>query len=265
MSDIEILHGPNQPILGEYHRKRLPNEKGTRDFNPDLFKKYPWTSFQMSTKSIVCFPCEKFLRDHSFAFSNWEKPERLAKHAQSNSHKLAMSKWIALKINKRQEISVLVQLDNAHRDMVKKNRAYLRVTVESILFTAQQNIPQRGHSEDRSNIGQDSDVNRGNLIELLHLRCRDIPWLAEKLNSQLATHQQWLSPDIQNEILNIPSDLVLKNISKAVGKTGKFSIIVDETTDVSNKEQVSVCLHYIHNGQPAETIQEAASTLRRNS
>ncbi|XP_066964231.1 zinc finger MYM-type protein 1-like [Macrobrachium rosenbergii] len=150
-----------------------------------------------------------------------------------------MSKWIALKRNKRQETSVLVQLDNAHRDMVQKNGAYLRVIVESILFTAQQNIPQRGHSEDRSNIGQDSE---------------DIPWLAERLTSQLATHQQWLSPNIQNEILNIASDLVLKDISKAVGKTGKFSLIVDETTDVSNKEQVSVCLHYIHNGQPAETF-----------
>ncbi|XP_066940948.1 zinc finger MYM-type protein 1-like [Macrobrachium rosenbergii] len=165
-----------------------------------------------------------------------------------------MSKWIALKINKRQETSVLAHLDHAHRDMVQKNRAYLRMIVESILFTAQQNIPQRGHPEDRYNIGQDSDVNRGNLIELLHLRCRVIPWLAERLTSQLATHQQWLSPNIQNEILNIASDLILKDISKAVGKTGKFSIIVDETTDVSNKEQVSVCLRCIHNGQPAETF-----------
>ncbi|XP_066948596.1 zinc finger MYM-type protein 1-like [Macrobrachium rosenbergii] len=177
-----------------------------------------------------------------------------AKHAQSNSHKLAMSKWIALKRNKRQEMSVLVQLGNAHRDMVQKNRTYLRVIVESILFTAQQNIPQRGHSEDRSITGEDSEVNRGNLIELLHLRCRDIPWLAKRLTSQLATHQQWFSPNIQNEILNIASDLVLKDISKAVGKTGKFSLIVDETTDVSNKEEVSVCLRYILNGQPAETF-----------
>ncbi|XP_064083056.1 zinc finger MYM-type protein 1-like [Macrobrachium nipponense] len=165
-----------------------------------------------------------------------------------------MSKWIALKINKRQETSVLVQLDNAHRYMVQKSRTSLRVIVEFILFTVKQNIPQRGHSEDRSNTGQDSDVNRGNLIEFLHLRCRDIPWLPERLTSQLATHQQWLSQNILDEILNIASDLVLKDISKAVGKTGKFSLIVDETTDVSNKEQVPVCLHYIHSGQPAETF-----------
>lgn len=138
----------------------------------------------------------------------------------------------------------MVQLDGVHRDMVQKNRAYLKVIVESIIYTAQQNIPQRGHSEDRSNIGQQSDVNRGNLIELLHLRCRDIPWLAERLTSQLAAHHQWLSPEIQNEILNIASDLVLKDISKAVEEAGKFSIMVDETADVSNMEQVSVCLRY---------------------
>ena len=65
-----------------------------------------------------------------------------------------MSKWIALKINEKQETSVFVQLDSAPTDIVQKNRSYLRVIVESILFTAQQNIPQRGHSEDRHNIEQ---------------------------------------------------------------------------------------------------------------
>ncbi|QQP57420.1 Uncharacterized protein FKW44_002402 [Caligus rogercresseyi] len=254
---------PHQPLLGEYNRKQLDQGSGTRDFNPDLFKKYPWASFDTTTKSIVCFPCQKFLSDSTFTYSNWKKPERLVKHGKSGNHRLAMSKWIISKVNKKHQTSVLVQLDTTHKDMVQKNRNYLKVIVESILYTAQQNIPQRGHEEDTSMIGQQSDINRGNLIELLHLRCKDIPWLANRLNSNLEAHRQWLSPEIQNEILKIASNLVLKEISKNVREAGKFSLIVDETSDVGNREQVAVCLRYVNNEQPTETFvgfYEAKST-----
>ncbi|QQP48515.1 Uncharacterized protein FKW44_008870 [Caligus rogercresseyi] len=244
---------PHQPLLGEYNRKQLDQGSGTRDFNPELFKKYPWASFDTPTKSIVCFPCQKFLSDSTFTYSNWKKPERLVKHGKSGNHRLAMSKWIISKVNKKHQTSVLVQLDTTHKDMVQKNRNYLKVIVESILYTAQQNIPQRGHEEDTSMIGQQSDINRGNLIELLHLRCRDIPWLANRLNSNLEAHRQWLSPEIQNEILKIASNLVLKEISKNVREAGKRW----------QPEQVAVCLRYVNNEQPTETFvgfYEAKST-----
>ena len=61
------------------------------------------------------------------------------------------------------------------------------------MFTAQQNIAQGGHREGRHDIGSSSDINRGNFLELLHMRCKDIPWLQDKLNSQLKHHQQWTS------------------------------------------------------------------------
>ncbi|QQP40399.1 Hypothetical protein FKW44_014420 [Caligus rogercresseyi] len=31
---------PHQPLLDEYKREQLDQGSGTRDFNPDLFKKY---------------------------------------------------------------------------------------------------------------------------------------------------------------------------------------------------------------------------------
>lgn len=69
----------------------------------------------------------------------------------------------------------------AHQKYVQWNRKYLRVIITSIFYTAQQNVALRGHEENRKNIGDMSDTNRGNLLELLHLRCEDIPWLKEKL------------------------------------------------------------------------------------
>ena len=71
------------------------------------------------------------------------------------------------------------------------------------MFTAQQNITQRGHDEQRDGLSNISDVNRGNFLELIHLRCKDIACLKDKLYSQLQKHAQWISPVMQNELLQI--------------------------------------------------------------
>jgi hypothetical protein len=76
------------------------------------------------------------------------------------------------------------------------------------MFPAQQNIAMRGHVEDRKNIWEVSDIIRGNFLELLHFRCKDLPWLKQKLQSQLEAHAQWTSPRIQNELIGIVSDMV---------------------------------------------------------
>lgn len=51
------------------------------------------------------------------------------------------------------------------------------------MFTAQQNIVQRGHDEQRDGLSNKSDVNGGNFLELIHLRCKEIGWLNDKLDS----------------------------------------------------------------------------------
>ena len=63
------------------------------------------------------------------------------------------------------------QLDSQHKATAQKNRQYLKVIIETLMFTAQQNISQRGHEENRHNITEISNSNRGNLLELLSLRC----------------------------------------------------------------------------------------------
>ena len=57
--------------------------------------------------------------------------------------------------------------------------------MESLFFTAQQNNVQRGHEEERGDLGCFSDISRNNFLEHLHFRCRDIPWLEKMLKLQL--------------------------------------------------------------------------------
>ena len=121
------------------------------------------------------------------------------------------------------------QLSSAHQEQVVTNRQYLQIIIECLMFTAQQNIAMRGHEERRKDIWEVSDINRGNFIELLRLRCKDFPWLKSKLQSQLQSHAQWTSPAIQNEILDIVSNMVLAKITADVSqRSGFYGIIVDE-------------------------------------
>ena len=99
--------------------------------------------------------------------------------------------------------------------------------IECLIFTAVQNIAiVRVHEESRNDIWEGSGINRGNFLELLHLRCIDLPWLQLKLQAQLHLHAQWTSPTFQNELLSIVSDLVLERITAEVRKSGYFGITV---------------------------------------
>ena len=94
----------------------------------------------------------------------------------------------------------------------------------------------------------------GNFLELLHLRSKDIPWLEEKLNTQLQDHVQWTSPTIQNELLQIFADLIIELICKDVRESRWYGIIIDETSNISRDEQVSFCLSYLANGTKKEAF-----------
>ena len=57
------------------------------------------------------------------------------------------------------QTSVLKQLHSAHQEYVGKNREHLKDIMETLFFTAQQNIAQIGHEEERSDFGNFSDIN----------------------------------------------------------------------------------------------------------
>ena len=155
-----------------------------------------------------------------------------------------MTKWISSKINAKHRTSVLNQLKEAHQQDVLRILTYY-YRVPDLHRTAKRTLQIRGHEENRKNISEVSDTNRGNLLKLLHQRCKDIPWLKEKLQSQLNIHTQWSSPSIQRELHEILSSFVVERISHDVLLSKNVSLIMDETSDISGIEQVSMCSRYV--------------------
>lgn len=153
-----------------------------------------------------------------------------------------MAKWIDSRENKKRNTSILRKLQESHKQYVKENREYLKVIIECLMFKAQQNIAQLGHDEQRDSLSDSSDVNRGNFLELIHLRYKDIAWLKDKLDSQLQKHEQ------------------RERITNDVRVSGWYGIILDETSDISRTEQVSLSLSFALNGTKKEAFIDFYST-----
>ena len=56
---------------------------------------------------------------------------------------------------------------------------------------------------------------------------------------------KYTSPEMQNEMLKVMALHILRNIAASLHSTPLLTLMVDETTDESNKEQVVICLRWV--------------------
>ena len=86
--------------------------------------------------------------------------------------------------------------------------------------------------------------NRGNFREILELVASHDKIVKEKLTCR-PRNAIYTSPIIQNELLHIMSEMVQSTICCKIREAGLFSILVDETKDISKKEQITFVLRCI--------------------
>jgi len=60
-----------------------------------------------------------------------------------------------------------------------------------------------------------------------------------------ALNATYISPQIQNEIISACNDLILAKLVAQVNAAKCFSILADETADVSGTEQFSLYVRYV--------------------
>ena len=63
--------------------------------------------------------------------------------------------------------------------------------------------------------------------------------------------EEEMSPVIQNEILKIMALKIIQKIGESLQGSDYFTIMADETTDASNKEQVVICMRWVDNNVKA--------------
>ncbi|KAK3923608.1 Zinc finger MYM-type protein 1 [Frankliniella fusca] len=84
--------------------------------------------------------------------------------------------------------------------------------------------------------GQDKED--GNLWAILRERQNEIP----ELGAWLERRSNYLSPTIQNELIEIMSHMVLRELISVIKEAPFYSLIADGTTDITGEEQFSVCV-----------------------
>ena len=74
-----------------------------------------------------------------------ENGEKLKRHAESDTHKESMAKWMAYKQTKSP--TVADQLVSQRASTVAANRMYISTLSQVAVLCARQGIPLRGHDE----------------------------------------------------------------------------------------------------------------------
>ena len=146
------------------------------------------------------------------------------------------------------DCEVQVRLGNKTTEEQTKNWTALTAVFDCICHAGKQGNALRGHGDKKKS---------GNLWNLLLL----VGWCNDDINTYLKSESmtKFLSPEIQNKMLKILAHTILWKLITtikmeselfpalyAAGNTTTnrcvFSLIADETSNISNKEQVSICI-----------------------
>ncbi len=171
-----------------------------------------------------------FVRD---GFSSLVKAlERFKSHKESNVHRAAARIAAAAAAG----VSVAASISaGKQRQIADAGTAFLAI-LSSIQHLLCQGLAIQGNTNEESN-----------LTQLLNLRVQDIPelqsWLTHKEN-------KWRSHDILNEMTKIMAHDVLRTPIEEIKSAEFFSVIMDEITNITVTEQVSICFCFV-----AETLE----------
>ncbi|KAL4152997.1 hypothetical protein QTP88_000830 [Uroleucon formosanum] len=127
--------------------------------------------------------------------------------------------------------------------IIKQNRERLIPVIECILLCGYQETPLRGSNDFGPINFKTSTHNEGNFWAILKYKTKDIESLKSHLESD--TRNKYLSPQIQNEIINICGDILTKKLVDKDNKSQCFSVMADETTNVSVSEQFTICICHL--------------------
>ena len=106
----------------------------------------------------------------------------------------------------------------------------------------------RGHKDSTKNhpeVGKSGLTNSGNFVELLMYRVRGGDKTLENHLQNAPRNAKYSSPDIQNESIECCRDLIVEQLVVQVKESRYYSILADEATDCSMKEQLALIFRFV--------------------
>ncbi|XP_020237275.2 zinc finger MYM-type protein 1 [Cajanus cajan] len=170
-------------------------------------------------------------------FTNWKKSERFQVHVggPNSFHNQAWRNCQSLMKQKQHiEVAMCKQSDQTK----KEYRIHLTAIVDCIRFLLRQGLAFRGNDESMSS------SNKGNFLELLDFLV-DHNEVIHKVIKNARGNLKLIAPTIQKDIVRSAASETTKAILDDLGDN-LFSILIDESRDISVKEQMVVVLRYVN-------------------
>jgi len=216
--------------FSEYHYSYL-NKAGIKISRP-------WLCYSNILNKPYCHFCWLFADRQSKLYSSaWVNgifvrsnfTQCISDHENSQQHinaALSYNNWL-----QGNTIDTLLQSEISSK--VTFWRDVLHRIINVIITLASCNLPLRGH-----------DSESGNFMSILRLLSNYDPILKELLLKPKG-EINYLSPTIQNEIINLLGTAVRENIVLEIKRAPFLTIILDTTQDLSKMDQLSVVFRYI--------------------
>ena len=170
-------------------------------------------------------------------FRNWKKKERFQIHVggPNSAHNENWRKCQNL-MNQKQHIEVAYSKQS--NQARKEYRVRLTAAVDCVRFLLRQGLAFRGHDE------SEDSKNQGNFLELLRFLAEHNETINNVVLKNAPKNLKVTAPDIQKDIVHVIASETTCAIINDLGDD-LFSILVDESRDISVKEQMAVLLRYV--------------------
>ncbi|XP_019194749.1 PREDICTED: zinc finger MYM-type protein 1-like [Ipomoea nil] len=240
--------GPCQPKNHVFPTRVITG--ANRRFNPKWFEDHSnWLEYSVSEDATYCLCCYLFKDESSGqqaggesfvteGFNNWKKgPERLRAHVGNHNSVHARNVQACRDLmTQEQHLQVCV---SKHSEQSKQDYCVrLTSSVKCIRLLLRQGLAFRGNDESYDSL------NRGNFLKVLKFLADNNEDVAKVVMRNAPENHQMTSPCIQKDIVNaIASETTEMIINDLGGEL--FAIIVDESRDISVKEQMIVFIRYV--------------------
>ena len=253
-----------QKLIVQQHRPmpKLQLKTRGRVFQEEWYQRKDWLCGSEGMKGLFCWPCLLFRPGVSQTWTETGYTNMhgflcdCKKHEKASAHLGAYKMWKTFDVTERVDVlfsRARREEVERHNEEVKQNREMLKTLSEAVLFLAKQELPFRGHDE------SSLSLNKGNYRELLALIGKFDSVFECRLRGRLAAFETGnagvftgVSADIQNDLIECIDSVIQDQIDKEIEDCTFLSIQIDETTDVSTKEQLSAIIRLDKKGEIVE-------------
>lgn len=246
-----VTQGPCQPII------TFPKDNSNRSFSTFYYSKKShagqiilrkWLCYSAIDNKAYCEPCWLFSTTNTFwkqGTSDWKGLSKKVKfHEQSQYHITCCYIYDHWKSNK----CIDKALEETIRNECNFWQKILQRLIDITLILAKNSLAFRGHRETIDQVYNGNFLTQVNFLAKYDLVMRE---LVSKPKGTI----NYLSPTIQNELIDCLANTLEKRLVSKINESLFFSIIMDTTQDITKVDQLSKIIRYVEiekdeNGKP---------------